>query len=143
MVAAGRYAEYATACDTVDLSVTWDFGNYSLKAACLNRTAAVVAEAAVGGLDLHEWAFCMLCGVAVLGWQQLVNMASRLIKRIQTGGGSHESGLLKFKSGTGNGMIRMRGTSKSVDVKKMKSDSAARRMHGQMVQKRLSRGPPV
>jgi len=92
----------------------------------------------VGGLTLGEWTFCLLCGLAVLVWQFVVNAVARLLMRItSTQGASHESGLLKFKSGTGNGMIRMRNTSKSVDVRSAKSRDEGRRQH---LQRRNSKG---
>lgn len=61
----------------------------------------------VQGLSAEEWGFCLACGAMTLVWQQLINVAVRFISSInKTAGGSNESGLLKFKTQYGNGMVR-------------------------------------
>ena len=58
-----------------------------------------------GGLTLGQWAFCLFIGAGVIVWQQLINKIAVWASINSTPGGSHEGGLLKFKSGSGSGHI--------------------------------------
>jgi len=93
-----------------------------------------------GGLTLGQWAFCLACGGATLLWQLLVNAAARAVRRIaSTGGRANESGLLKFRSGWGNGRIRLHGTARAAEARQQRRVDEGRRILGPQKEKPSSR----
>ena len=61
----------------------------------------------LGGLDAHEWLFCVLAALSVLAWQQAINALAWVFGDFDgsTPYSSAEGGFFKFKSCIGNGNI--------------------------------------
>jgi len=95
----------------------------------------------VGGLTQDEWAFCGTCAVIVLPWQQVVNFVAWFFgEKVHTGGASGEGGMLKFKTGAGNGSIGIRGHTSfhSASMEQHMSEAAKRYAHSRSASAKLN-----
>jgi len=84
----------------------------------------------IGGLDAHEWAFCLLSALFVLVWQQVVNAVAWFFGDVdeKTPYSSAEGGMFKFKSCFGNGNVEFAHASLDSSVRAEKKRKASLRV---------------